>query len=595
MSSGIPAKPTPEQGSNMSFQERKTRILVIDDEEIYVHAIVGLLAERYKIIVALNGQDGLQMARTDPLVDLILLDVLMPDMGGFDLCRQLKKDPLTKDIPVVFLSALDEVEEKTRGFEVGGVDYITKPFQGEEVLVRVKTHIENLELHRKLARENTRFKTLAEAAFEGIFIHDNGTILDVNSEACRLFGNASQELLDHNLIDRLPADFGKAVLNEEDRPYEGEIANSQGDTIPVEVRTKNVDYETHPVSVTAIRDLSVQKAIENEKTALQNENRVLKVSLNERYKFGDIIGRSPAMKKVYELVSQAAASNFHVIITGESGTGKELVAKTIYKLSSRKKKAFVAVNCSAITESLFEREFFGHKKGSFTGADREQPGFFDEAHGGTLFLDELGELKSNMQVKLLRVLENGEYFPVGETKPRKADARIISATNQDLPALVRQGSFREDLFYRIHVIDIELPPLRERREDIPLLVEFFLASFPSKRKKTLLTGKMLDALSHYDWPGNVRELQNTMQRFLVTNQITLPGGRSLFAAGVDDALNIADGLHTAVEDLECRLIRETLRRMMGNRSKTSELLKISRWTLQRKMDKYNLGSKEDYN
>lgn len=575
------------------MEDRKIRILAIDDEEIYIHALVGLLAETYKIIIALNGREGLKIAQSDPPPDLILLDVMMPDVGGFEVCRQLKKDPHTKDIPVVFLSALEEVENKTKGFAVGGVDYITKPFQGEEVLARVKTHIENQELHRRLARENARFKTLAEAAFEGIFIHDQGRILDVNSEASRLFDCEPHDLLDQNLIDRLPAGCQSAILNEEDKPYEGEIANSRGGTIPVEIRTKNLDFEAHPVSVTAIRDLSIQKTIENEKMALQNENRVLKTSLKERYKFGDIVGRSPAMKKIYELVSQAASSDFHVIITGESGTGKELVARTIYQLSRRKKKAFVAVNCSAITESLFEREFFGHQKGSFTGADRKQPGFFDEAHKGTLFLDEIGELKPSMQVKLLRVLENGEYFPVGETKTKKADARIISATNQDLPTLVRQGDFREDLFYRIHIIDIKLPPLRERREDIPLLVEFFLSSFPSTGKKQRLTGKMLDAFSHYEWPGNVRELQNTIQRFLVTNQITLPGGRSMFAVEADATPSHEDGLKSVLEDVERRLIQESLRKTVWNCGQAADLLKISRWTLQRKMQKYEIGKKED--
>lgn len=577
----------------MSLQDRNIRILAIDDEEIYIHAIVGLLAETYKIIIAQNGSEGLEIARSDPPPDLILLDVMMPDMGGFEVCRHLKGDFQTKDIPVVFLSALEEVDNKTQGFEVGGVDYITKPFQGKEVLARVKTHIENQELHRRLARENTRFKTLAEAAFEGIFIHDQGKILDINSEAIRLFNSRSHELLDHNLMDHLPTECRNAVLNEADRPYEGEITNSRGEAIPVEIRTKNLDFEENPVRVTAIRDLSIQKSIENEKMALQNENRVLKISLKERYKFGDIVGRSPAMKKVYELVSQAASSDFHVIITGESGTGKELIARTIYELSRRKNKAFVAVNCSAITESLFEREFFGHQKGSFTGADRKQPGFFDEAHQGTLFLDELGELRPPMQVKLLRVLENGEYFPVGETKAKKADARIISATNQDLPSLVRQGKFREDLFYRIHVIDIELPPLRERREDIPLLVEFFLSRFPSTGEKPYLTGKMLDTLSHYEWPGNVRELQNTIQRFLVTNQITLPGGRSMFAVQDNEAVSHEGGLNEALEDLERRFILESLHKTMWNRGKAADLLKISRWSLQRKMLKYDIGKKEN--
>ena len=577
----------------MSLQNKKMRILAIDDEEMYLHAIVGLLSKTYKIIVALSGREGLQIAKSDPLPDLILLDVLMPDIGGFEVCRRFKKDSRTKDIPVVFLSALEEVENKTKGFEAGGVDYITKPFQGEEVLARVKTHIENQELHRRLARENARFKTLAEAAFEGIIIHDQGKILDLNSEANRVFSCKPNELLGKYLLDRLPPECQSAVLSEADRPYEGAITNRQGAIIPVEIRTKNLDFQDHSVSVTAIRDLSIQKAIENEKKILQTENRVLKDSLKERYKFGDIVGRSPAMIKVYELVSQAASSDFHVIITGESGTGKELVARTIYELSRRKNEAFVAVNCSAITESLFEREFFGHQKGSFTGADRKQPGFFDEAHKGTLFMDEVGELKPTMQVKLLRVLENGEYFPIGGTKAKKADARIISATNQDLAAMVQKGTFREDLFYRIHVIDIELPPLRERKEDIPLLAESFLSRFPSGGKKPHLSGKALDTFLHYGWPGNVRELQNTIQRFLATNQISLPGRRSFLAVEAEEDLEHEDGLNGALEGLERRLIQESLNKTMWNRGHAADLLKISRWTLQRKMVKYDLVKKED--
>lgn len=579
----------------MPPQQRQTRILAIDDEEIYLHAIVGLLSEKYKILIALSGQEGMQIARSAPQPDLILLDVLMPGMGGFEVCRRFKQDPRTRDIPVVFLSALDEVETKTKGFEAGGVDYITKPFQGEEVLARVKNHIENRNLHRRLARQYARFKTLAEASFEGIIIHDQGKVVDVNSEAVRVFNCEPDQLVGQNLLNRLPKNCQSAILDETDRPYEGELETFHGDVIPVEIRTKHLDEREHAASVTAIRDMSVQKSIENEKAALQDENRVLKASLEERYKFGNIVGRSPAMKRVYELVSQAAASDFHVIITGASGTGKELVARTIYELSRRSENAFVAVNCSAIAESLFEREFFGHLKGSFTGADRKKPGFFDEAHRGTLFLDEVGELKPSMQVKLLRVLENGEYIPVGGTKAKTADARIISATNQDLTAMVRQGAFREDLFYRIHVIDIELPPLRERREDIPLLAESFMARFAPDGKSPRLTGKMLDTLSHYEWPGNVRELQNTIQRFLATNQIALPGKHSVSATEENEAVLPPDGLSGALDAMECRLILDSLQKTMWNRGKAADLLKISRWTLQRKMQKYQLARKEDHN
>ena len=423
----------------MALQDRKIRILAIDDEAVYLHAIVGLLSESYKIIIALNGREGLKIARSDPAPDLILLDVLMPDMGGFEVCRQLKKDPHTKDIPVVFLSALEEVENKTKGFQAGGVDYITKPFQGEEVLARVKTHIENRFLHLQLARENARFKTLAEASFEGIIIHDQGIIIDVNNEASRVLNCKPEALLGQNLLERFPLECQRAILDEADRPYEGGIIRRQGGTIPVEIRTKNLDFAESSVSVTAIRDMSIQKTIENEKAALQNENRVLKVSLEERYKFGNIVGRSPAMKKVYELLSQAASSDFHVIITGESGTGKELVAKWLHEKSNRASGPYVEVNCAAIPSELIESELFGHLKGAFTGAAQDRKGLFVQADQGTLFLDEIANLPLDIQSKLLRVLQEGEIRSVGSDRSQKINVRIIAAASVSLQKMVEEN------------------------------------------------------------------------------------------------------------------------------------------------------------
>ena len=399
------------------------RVLIVDDSEASVDILVDTLGNEYRVNVAMDGDSALDViGRNRP--NLILLDIVMPGKDGYQVCGELKADESTRDIPVIFLTGKAGIEDVVKGFSLGAVDYIAKPFNTEEVMARVRTHLENQALHRKLARENWRFKTLAEAAFEGIFIHENGKIIDVNSEGSRLFNRDQHELLGRNIMRLLPPECQSSALNEEAKPWEGEITNSFGESVPVEVRTKKFDFEDHPVRVTAIRDLSLQKTIENEKMALQNENMLLKDNLKERYKFGNIIGRSPAMQRVYEQIAQAASSDFNVIIFGESGTGKELVAKTIYELDHNNNRAFVPVNCGAVTESLFEREFFGHRKGSFTGADRDQPGFFDEAHQGTLFLDELGELQASMQVKLLRVLEDGAYMPVGGTKPKTAEAGL---------------------------------------------------------------------------------------------------------------------------------------------------------------------------
>jgi DNA-binding NtrC family response regulator len=471
----------------MNEDSPKKIILAVDDTPANIDAVKGVLSPNYLVQAAVNGQTALNiMKKKKP--DLILLDIVMPEMDGYEVCQRIRSDESMNNVPIIFLTAKTEAEDEAKGLALGAVDYITKPISPPILRERVKTH---------LALKDSK-------------------------------------------------DF-----------------------------------------------LQREKEILEEKLALQNENRILKKGLEDRYKFGSIIGRSPAMQKVYDLVSQAAASDFHVYISGESGTGKEMAARTIYELSRRKEKAFIAVNCSAIADSLFEREFFGHQKGSFTGAEKDRPGFFDEAQNGTLFLDELGELKPAMQVKLLRVLENGEYIPVGGTRAKNADVRIISATNQNLPALVREGKFREDLFYRIHVIDIEMPPLRDRKEDIPLLIEYFFTRFPIQGKKPYLTGKMMYTLSSYDWPGNVRELQNTIQRFLATNQITLPGGRYMVSEGTGEDMNLENGLNGALEDLERGLILKTLKKTMWNRGLTADILKISRWTLHRKMLKYELGIKDD--
>jgi transcriptional regulator with PAS, ATPase and Fis domain len=267
-----------------------------------------------------------------------------------------------------------------------------------------------------------------------------------------------------------------------------------------------------------VRDITERKrreiVMEQEKKCLQKEITTLKTTIKDRYRFGDIIGKSAVMQVVYEQILKAVATDANVFIDGESGTGKELIARTIHKVSKRREQRFVPVNCGAIPESLFESEFFGHRKGSFTGAFRDKQGFFGAAHKGTLFLDELGELTPSMQVKLLRVLDDREYMPVGDTVVKKVDVRIIAATNRNLEDLRKRGLIREDFFFRIHVFTITAPPLRERKEDIPLLVDHFLSRYSSGEPLPTIPGEIMEILYNYDWPGNVREFQNALQRYL---------------------------------------------------------------------------------
>ena len=258
-------------------------------------------------------------------------------------------------------------------------------------------------------------------------------------------------------------------------------------------------------------------------TSLHEENVRLKANIKKRYWFGKIIGKSPVMQEIYELILKAAASDAGVIVYGESGTGKELVAEAIHKMSDRKEKPFVPVNASGVAETLLESEFFGYKKGAFTGANMDKRGLLQSADKGTLFLDELGEIGPNLQAKLLRAIEGGGFTPVGGLEAETSDFRVIAATNKDLKEQVKKGLIREDFFYRIHIIPIYLPPLRERKEDIPLLIEHFMQNYPPSKNLPKITVAVMEALTSYDWPGNVRELQNTLHRYVTLKRLDFLG------------------------------------------------------------------------
>jgi two-component system response regulator GlrR len=331
--------------------------------------------------------------------------------------------------------------------------------------------------------------------------------------------------------------------------------------------------------------------IENafEKRRLTNEIKSLKGLLKERYDFKNIVAKSEKMQRVQELVSRVAETDSTIFIYGESGTGKELIAKALHLASDRKDKPFVAINCAAIPETLLESELFGHKKGSFTGAVRDSKGLFVQAHEGTIFLDEIGDMSLSIQAKFLRVLQEKQFHPIGSEKPVEVNVRVIVATNKDLEAELKDGRFREDLFYRIHVIPIYLPPLREREEDIPILVEYFLKSFSQEMGKGVkrLTPAAMQKLMLYDWPGNVRELKNTIeyavamtQEEAITEDLILP------AKGILQEPLIH--LKEARENFERGYIIRLLELTKGNVSKASNLAGKYRADFYNLLKKYNL-------
>jgi DNA-binding NtrC family response regulator len=326
--------------------------------------------------------------------------------------------------------------------------------------------------------------------------------------------------------------------------------------------------------------------------ALRRENENLRAQVSERYALPGIIARSPEMRRVLDLVARVAPTDATVLIHGESGTGKELIAKAIHHASPRAREAFVAVNCGALPESLLESELFGHVKGAFTGAAMTRKGLFEEAHRGTLFLDEIGEMTPGLQVKLLRALQDGEVRPVGSTQSVTVDARVLAATNRDLEQMMRQGAFREDLYYRLNVIALTLPPLRERREDIPVLAEHFLTRFAAKQDRALRLGAdALDRLLAYAWPGNIRELENAMERAAILTRGDVVGPEDLpphVAARLDLGVPPAPQRQMSLADAERVCIIQTLERCGWNHSRAADALGIGRTTLWRKCKEYGI-------
>ncbi len=351
------------------------------------------------------------------------------------------------------------------------------------------------------------------------------------------------------------------------------------------------DYISKPFGVDEVL-LLVRRALEFRN--LQVENRQMKSELEEKYGHRSIVGQSPAMQKVFDLIQTVSQSKSTVLVAGKSGTGKELVARAIHYLSPRKDGPFVKINCAALPAELMESELFGHEKGAFTGAVRRYRGRFERANGGTLLLDEISEMSPVLQAKLLRVLQEREFEPVGSTDTIQVDVRIIATTNRRIEKEIQDGNFREDLFYRLNVISIHLPPLAERKSDIPLLASHFLEKYNLENGKAIegISDDAVDLLKSYHWPGNVRELENTIERavvmctgkYLETGDVTLQGHGMAKSGGADALSAITPG--TTIADMERSLILKTLEAQGGNRTTTAEILDISVRTLRNKLALY---------
>ncbi|RLC26619.1 MAG: sigma-54-dependent Fis family transcriptional regulator [Deltaproteobacteria bacterium] len=449
-------------------------ILIVDDEKNYRVVLEALLApEGYEIITAGRAAEALRIIRDSDL-DLVITDMKMPGMSGMDLLDECRK--IKPDVPVIMMTAYGTIEMAVEAMKKQAYDYITKPFNNEELKLIVKKALERF----RLARENRR---LSEA-------------------------------------------------------------------------------------------------------------------LSDRYRYGNIIGKSRPMREIYDLISKVAQSRASVMITGPSGTGKELIAKAIHYNSPRKNRPFISVNCGALTETLLESELFGHEKGAFTGASAMKKGRFERADGGTLFLDEVGDMPPSLQVKLLRVLQEMEFERVGGTRTIQVDVRVLSASNRNIREDVGRGLFREDLFYRLNVMNIEVLPLRERADDIPLLVKHFLDKYGKEEGKENLelSPEAWKVLYAHPWPGNVRELENVIERAVVLNaggQITpddfpaeMRGAE--FEFDVERLVPLHVSLPKALEQIEEQLIRRALTQCGNVQAHAARMLGITKSLIQHKMKKYNI-------
>lgn len=354
------------------------------------------------------------------------------------------------------------------------------------------------------------------------------------------------------------------------------------------------DFLTKPLNLDQL-NLIVKRALENRELSLQHK--LLKEEIESSAYLEQMIGRSSEMQKVFSMIKKVAPAKASVLITGESGVGKELVANAIHNLSGRKDKAFIKVHCAALSESLLESELFGHEKGAYTGADSMQKGRFELAHGGTIFLDEIGEINQNVQIKILRVLQEKTFERVGGEKSISVDVRIVAATNKNLEEEVKAGRFREDLYYRLNVVHLKVPSLKERKDDLPLLIDSFIKKFAAENEKEIIgiDSKAKAALLKYDWPGNIRQLQNCIESSVVMSngkQIKLedlPLSVSEYTG--QEAISIPMGI--SLEDAEKIIIMQNLSANKGNKSKTADVLGIGRKTLHRKLNEYGLELSDD--
>jgi len=590
----------------IDLSKEESRILVVDDEESLRLTFKTFLArEGYgPVTVASTFEEALKLIENNTY-DLIVSDIVLEGASGIDLLRRAKE--LNQDCPVVMVTGYPNIKSASEAVRLGAFDYLAKPVKKEELLRTARMALQQFSLLKEkesLEEEKENYRQTLETIFRSvrdiiITVDPDMEVVQMNERARELAAKVAPELMIGANLQKIDGFFPAACLqdalmvleSQEELPeHRIEFQAADGRAVLRMSATPLVPgaINLHGVVFVA-RDVSRLESLEQR---------------GRREQFHRLVGSSRAMQTVYTLIENVGQVDTSVLITGESGTGKELVAEALHAESPRRDMPLVKVDCTAIPESLLESELFGHKKGSFTGADRNRQGRILQADGGTLFLDEIGDISPAMQLRLLRFLQERTFYPVGHDMPLKVDVRVIAATNADLRQKVIEGKFREDLYYRLRVIDIVLPPLREREEDIPLLVTHFLERFNKRLGKEIagMSDQALAALSDYSWPGNVRELEHVMERACVlcaestitTDHLSYEFSVSAYEAEKAGQLGAVENYDLLapepVDEAEGEVDRivRILTKCSGNKAKAARLLGVDRSTLYRKMRLYNI-------
>ena len=555
-----------------------TRILVVDDEESIRFTFRHFLSEEgYSVADAATLGEALNCLSKEPFA-LVFADIILGGKTGIELLKEIRaKDP---QCCVVMITGYPHHDSASEALRLGAFDYISKPVQQDTLLRTAKMALQ----HRALIDERERYRGNLEAIFKSvkdaiITVDQEFSLMEANEAAGSICG-LSRDAIGKRL-DALHLHCGVSCLDliretiERGEPMEAyrrecHRRDRHGQVVTLGTFPLLKHQHVSPGIVMIVRD---------ETPLVRLEKR-----LEEKRQFHTTVGKSPGMQTVYSLVESLADIETTVLITGESGTGKELVAEALHHRGSRREKPLVKVNCSALSENLLESELFGHVRGAFTGAIQDRIGRFQRASGGSLFLDEIGDISPAIQLRLLRVLQEKEFERVGDPKPVRIDVRIIAATNRDLREKVRSGEFREDLFYRLRVVEITLPPLRERREDIPLLSDHFLQKFNRKFGRNVdgVSSDVLKVFMDYPWPGNVRELEHAMERAFVVSRHDIIVIDDL-QPELREFAGAARGSSRSDNWNDQQVLLGALERAAGNKTRAASLLGMSRRTLYRKI------------